>query len=258
MSAHTHTHHPQHQDGPFLVHRIPPSRPLVWLVLAWRDFLDHPLPSLAYGALVTLMGAVVLLFNNHPYMIAGSLTAFLLIGPIMTVGLCELSRQRDQGRPVGFEESLKALRHNRAALLGFANRLVAIGVIWMLLSAVLLQTALGSAGPAMGATVWGGAWEALASGQLWLYLAMWALLSAVVFSISVVSVPMMLDLNSSAGEAIGTSLRVTARELPAMIIWAGLILVLVAVGFLTALLGMMVVFPVLGHATWRAYRELVH
>lgn len=255
MSAHTHK--PQH-GIPFLVHRVPASRPLVWLGMAWQDLRAHPLPSLAYGALVSALGAIVLMFNNHPYMVAGSLTAFLLVGPVMTTGLCELSRRRDRGESPSFEQSLQVLRHHRAGLLGFANRLVALGIGWMLLSAVLLQSALGSLGPALGDTVWGGAWQALEARHLMIYLGTWGLLSTLVFSISVVSVPMILDKDCEAGEAIRTSLQVVGRDLPAMLLWAAMILALVAFGFATALVGMVVVFPLLAHATWHAYRELVH
>ncbi len=247
-----------HHGIPFLVHQVPATRPLVWLAMGWKDLRAHPLPSLAYGVLISMLGAIVLMFNNHPYMLAGSLTAFLLVGPVMTVGLCELSRRRDRGEIVGFEQSLKVLRHHRAGLLGFANRLVVLGVGWMLLSAVLMQGIIGSVGPALGDTVWGGAWQMLDPRQLLLYVTAWSLLSAIVFSISVVAVPMILDLDCSAGEAIRTSLRVVARDLPAMLVWAALIVALVGIGFATALLAMIVIFPLLGHATWHAYRELVH
>lgn len=253
MSSHSHM-----ADGPFLIHHIPPTRPLVWLSLAWADLKQHPLPSLAYGLLICAMGAIVLLFNNHPYLIAGSLTAFLLVGPLMSAGLCELSRRRDRGEQPGFEDSLGALRHNRRGLFGFANRLVLIGVSWMLLSAIFMQTALGTSGPSLGNTVWGGAWSALSTDQLLVYLGLWGTLSAIVFSISVVAVPMILDLNADASTAMKTSLRVTLRDFPAMLVWATLIVLLVAIGFATGLVGMVLIYPLLGHATWHAYRELVH
>ena len=252
-----HRVHSEHTGSPFIVHRIPPTRPLIWLGQAWEDFRNNPLASLAYGLLVTVMGAIILMFNNHPYMVAGSLTGFLLIGPIMTTGLCELSRQRERGRIISFEESLRAMHHNRQGLFGFANRLLAVGIGWMLFSAILLDRAAGAAAPGVSETVWGGAWGGLGADQLLMYLGTWGLLSAVVFSISVVSVPMILDLSTDASTAIRTSLRVTVRDLPAMAVWAALILALVGLGFMTGLAGMVFVFPLLGHATWHAYRELV-
>jgi uncharacterized membrane protein len=245
-------------DEPFLVRQVPMTRPFIWLGRGWEDLKDHPMASLAYGALVSLMGGIILVFNHHPFMIAGSISAFLLFGPIMTVGLCELSRRRDSGEPRDFENSLRALRHNRAGLYGFANRLLLVSIIWILLSSMMLQAALGDIAPSLASTVWGDVLRQLSTAQLIAYLGAGGILATVIFAISVVSVPMILDLNADANSAIKTSLRVTLRDLPAVMVWAGLIVLLVGLGFATMLIGMVVVFPLLGHATWYAYRDLVH
>lgn len=253
MNATTHS-----LGSPFLVRHVPLSRPFIWLSRGWRDLLAHPLPSLAYGALVAALGAVVLIFNRHPYMIAAALSGFLLVGPIVTAGLCELSRRRDRGEACDFDTSLHALRHNRAGLFGFARRLVMIGVAWFLLSSIILHFSLGSIAPTVSETIWGDVLGKLSNTQLLAYLGLGGVLSAVVFAISIVSVPMILDLDADANTAISTSLRVFWSDLPAMLLWACVIVVLVAFGFATMLLGMIVVVPLLGHATWQAYRDLVH
>jgi uncharacterized membrane protein len=94
--------------------------------------------------------------------------------------------------------------------------------------------------------------------QLLSYIVSGGLLASVVFALSVVSVPMITESNVDASTAMRTSLRVTLRDLPAMLVWAGIITVMVAVGFATFLIGMVVIFPLLGHATWHAYKDLVH
>jgi uncharacterized membrane protein len=243
---------------PFQIHHVPITRPLVWLARGWRDFLAHPIPSLAYGALVAALGAVVLMFNYHPYMIAASLSGFLLMGPIMTAGICELSRCRDLGESCDFDRSLRALRHNRSGLFGFARTLLIISVVWFLLSSMILQITLGSIAPSVSETIWGGVLGKLSNTQLLFYLGLGGVLAAVVFAISVVSVPMILDLNADAGTAMRTSLRVFWSDLPAMLLWASVIVVLVAIGFASMMIGMIVVVPLLGHSTWQAYRDLVH
>ena len=250
------TSHPA--DEPYLVRKVPLTRPFIWLGRAWEDLRDHPMASLAYGALVSGMGGIIIMYNHHPYMIAASLSAFMMFGPIMTVGLCELSRRRDTGQRRTFDSSLKALHHNPKGLLGFAKRLLLICVAWILLSSMILQAALGDIAPSVEATVWGDVLRHLSTAQLLAYLGAWGILSAIVFAISVVSIPMILDLNADASTAIRTSLRVTMRDLPAVMVWAGLIVLLVGLGFATMLFGMVVVFPLLGHATWYAYRDLVH
>jgi uncharacterized membrane protein len=245
-------------SNPYLIRSVPLTRPFVWLGRGWQDLRYHPLPSLAYGALISVMGMIVLLFNRHPYMIAASLSGFLLFGPIMTAGLCELSRRRDQGEKCDFDSSLAALRHNRHGLYGFAGRLLAISVIWFVLSSMVLQVALGEIAPAVSETIWGGVLGKLSYTQMLAYFGLGGLLAAVVFAISVVSVPMILDLDADAGTAMGTSLRVFWRDFPAMMVWGVIIVALVALGFATMLLGMIVIVPLLGHATWQAYRDLVH
>jgi uncharacterized membrane protein len=244
--------------NPFQIRIVPLTRPFIWLARGWEDLLYHPLPSLAYGALISVMGMIVLLFNRHPYMIAASLSGFLLFGPIMTAGLCELSRRRDLGEKCDFDSSLRALRHNRHGLYGFAGRLLAISVIWFVLSSMVLQAALGEIAPSVTETIWGGVLAKLSNTQLLAYFGLGGLLSAVVFASSVVSVPMILDLDADADAAMGTSLRVFWRDLPAILVWGVLIVALVAIGFATMLVGMIVIVPLLGHATWQAYRDLVH
>jgi uncharacterized membrane protein len=244
--------------NPFQIRTVPLTRPFIWLSRGWQDFLAHPMPSLAYGALISVMGMIVFMFNRHPYMIAASLSGFLLFGPIVTAGLCELSRRRDSGESLDFDSSLKALRHNRHGLYGFAGSLLAISVIWFVLSSMILHVALGEIAPSVSETIWGGVLGKLSSTQLFAYLGLGGILAAIVFAISVVSVPMILDLDADASTAIRTSLRVFWGDLPAILVWACLIVLLVALGFATMLLGMIVVVPLLGHATWHAYRDLVH
>ena len=89
------------------------------------------------------------------------------------------------------------------------------------------------------------------------YVASGAVLAVMVFAVSVVSVPLIIDRHASASDAIRTSLRATFANLPAMLVWAGLIVGLTAIGFLTLLVGMVIVAPLLGYATWHAYRDLI-
>ncbi len=95
------------------------------------------------------------------------------------------------------------------------------------------------------------------SEQLIAYVASGGALAALVFVLSVVAVPLIIDRESTTtGEAMSASLSACMQNLPAAIVWAALITALVAVGFATMLIGMLVIFPLLGHATWHAYRDL--
>ena len=243
--------------APFRIHAVPASRPFVWIARGWEDLQRHRAASLAYGLLVAALGALILRLSVHPYVIAATVCGFLLVGPMLAFGPCELSRRTERGEPVDFGDSLAPLRHRRRAIAAFSLSLLAIGTTWFLLSWLLLEAMLGSAAPAYAQTIWGDVPVYLSGSQLLSYAAVGAILAAIAFALSVVSVPMMLDSGADAGTAMSTSMRVTIRDLPAMLVWAALIVTLVALGFATFLLGMIIVFPLLGHATWHAYRDLV-
>jgi uncharacterized membrane protein len=194
---------------------------------------------------------------RHPYFVAASISGFLLVGPLMTTGLCELSRLRERGEPGGFDTSLAALTRHRSALIRLSMTLLAISVVWFAASTLMLVLALGSAGPTIESTVWGGVLAQLSATQILAYLAIGGVLAAIVFARSVVAVPVIIDRGADASTATKTSLKATLSDFPAMMVWAALIVLLTGLGFATFLIGMVVVFPLLGHATWHAYSDLV-
>jgi uncharacterized membrane protein len=132
-----------------------------------------------------------------------------------------------------------------------------ISVIWFAVSGAILFGLVGSVAPSVQSTLWGGVMQQLTSSQLSAYLIVGLVLAGMVFALSVVTVPMIVDRHVDASTAMRTSLRVTTQALPAMLVWATLIAALVLFGFATGLLAMVFIFPLLGHATWRAYSELV-
>lgn len=233
-------------------------RPLHWLQQGWRDWRLQPAPSLAYGLLVTGLGYVVLMLaTTHIYLMAAAVSGFLLIGPVMATGLCELSRRRARHEAADFDISLDALERNKAALLHFAVILFAISVSWFLLSVLLLHVLLGHAAPPLDATLWGDFLVAIGPLQAAAYLLVGGLLALLVFVLSVVSVPAIIDRDSGALAAMRLSARVVGANWPAMLVWAALIVALTALGFASFLLALIVIYPLLGYATWHAYEDMV-
>ena len=239
------------------VRNVPLTRPFVWLSEAWDDLWHHRAASLAYGILVSVFGALVLAYERHPFFLAAVTSGFLLVGPIMTAGLCELSRCRDHGEPTDFQSSLQALARNRSNLAHFAGVLMLLGIAWLGLSALLLQAMTGSAGPSLESTVWGDVLRQLTQAQVIAYILAGGTLACLVFALSVVTVPMIIDRHVPAGMAMRTSIRVTLKDFPVLVVWAAIVVALVATGFATSLLLMIFIYPLLGHATWYVYRELV-
>jgi uncharacterized membrane protein len=105
--------------------------------------------------------------------------------------------------------------------------------------------------------LWGSFFEGETRELLLPYVASGALLAAIVFCLSAVAIPLIIDRHASATEAMWISMKATAKNLPAMIVWSALIALLTALGFLTLLLGLVVIAPLLGHASWHAYRDLL-
>ncbi|MDX1496934.1 MAG: DUF2189 domain-containing protein [Salinisphaeraceae bacterium] len=249
-------HHDHHRDhNP----HISLLQPFSWLARGWDDLTDSPRASLTYGFIVAFMGLLLFMLSRHPYFVAAVVTSFLLVGPILTTGICELSRRQGKGEPASFDASLEALTRNRRGLSRFAMGLLGLGLFWFTLSTTMLTQILGSAAPDFGLSVWA-MWseiiEMMTADQLLAYLIVGGALAVVVFALSVVTVPMLIDRKVSASEATMMSVRQTIAHLPTMIVWAAIIVALVALGFATFMLGLIVVFPLLGHATWHAYRDL--
>lgn len=242
---------------PAVARGIPALRPVRWLQRGWSDMARHPGPSLAYGIIVTAIGLLILSFGNHPYFVAAAATGFLLIGPILSTGPCELSRRAGTGEAAGFEASLTPLTRDREGLTRFAAFLLAVGAIWFGVSTLLLSWTFGDAVPATTTVMWGDALASATAAQWLFYLSAGGALAVLVFALSVVAVPLLIErADTDAGDAMRASLTACGRNLPAAVVWALLIAALVTIGFATLLLALVVIFPLLGHATWHAYQDL--
>ncbi len=240
------------------IRRVEARRAVVWLQRGWDDCKHMKAASLGHGALITALGAVLLMLgSSHPYLVAAAISGYLLVGPIMTTGLCELSRRRAGGEKIGFDESLHGMMRNPEGLFYFGVVLAIIAAAWFVLSGVVLQSVLHTSTPSLGDALWGSFSDSVSRPQILAYIGSGAVLAAVVFMLSVVAVPLIIDRHASALDAMWISVKVTFWNLPAMIVWAALIVVLTVIGFAPFLLGMIIVAPVLGHATWHAYRDLI-
>jgi uncharacterized membrane protein len=247
--------HPERLD--VQVRRVAMHQPVQWLERGWDDLRQIGSPGLAHGALIAILGGVLLMLGStHLYLTAAAVTGYLLVGPIMTTGLCELARRREARESLGFDESLQALTRNPEGLMHFGGVLALIALMWFVLSAILLESALSASVPSLAVALWGGS-ATLSLSQLLGYVGCGALLATIVFAVSVVAVPLIIDRHARAADAIRASLRVTFSNLPAMLVWAALIVAVTAIGFLTLLVGMVIVAPLLGYATWHAYRDLI-
>lgn len=240
------------------VRRVGFSAPLKWLGQGWRDLRRQAAVSLFYGVAIAVGGAVILgLTANLPYLFAAAITGFLLVAPMLAAGLYELSRRYLANEPATLEDSMLAWKRNPSALISFGLMSILAGTAWQLVSVVIVALFYkGSAMVPMDMMV-----EVVLNPQHYLmffvYLSAGAVLAALVFALSVVSMPMLVDRQCDLLCALVTSVNAVAENPLPLALWALIIMLLCAVGFATALVGMIVVLPWLGHASFHAYRDLV-
>jgi uncharacterized membrane protein len=240
------------------IRRVDHGRPLAWLRLGWHDLRASLAASLAYGALFALAGYLILAYASaHPHLFSAAVSGFFLIGPIAAAGLYEIARQRENGRHIDFFDSLQGLRGHGDQLMFFGVFLAFVLLSWERLSAILF--ALFAHGEAVRASDFfrdlflsGAHLDFVAA-----YVVFGGMLAAVIFTLSAVAIPMLMHRDCDIVTAMMTSARAVAGNIRAMALWALLIVVLVGIGFATYMLGMLVILPLLGHATWHAYRELI-
>lgn len=242
----------------YAVRRVGLLQPFGWLARGARDMAAHPGPSLFYGFCMAAAGAVILLALIHfPFLFAAAISGFLLVGPLLATGLYDLSRRRERGEPVRLGDSLRAWRTNSPGLVGFGLLSLLAGTVWQILSLVI--AALLYKGSAT--EPWHLMMEILVDPQhtllFFVYVGVGGTLAALVFAVSVVSVPLLLDCRCGLLVAMRVSIDAIAENPLPLALWATLIMVLTGLGFATGLLGFTVIMPLLGHASWHAYRDLV-
>lgn len=240
------------------VRQVPALQALNWLDQGWDDLWHVNGASLAYGALIATAGAVLLMLgSSHLYFVIAAVSAYLLVGPVMATGIYELSRRRERGEPADFDASLDALPRNARSLFLFSILMAGLVLFWFAASDVMLRSMSNIPVPDFSKLLWGSFFEGETRELLLPYVASGALLAAIVFCLSAVAIPLIIDRQASATEAMWISMKATAKNLPAMIVWSALIALLTALGFVTLLLGLVVIAPLLGHASWHAYRDLI-
>lgn len=239
------------------IRRVSAGRPFAWLALGVRDMRKNLVESLSYGTVVAVAGWLIWAYAQHrPQPFTASVTGFFLIAPLLAAGLYEISRRQEQNLHTNFGESLQAWRRSGGALAHFGLAMVLWAIFWERLSAILFALSYRGEAPDVQTFFR----DVFLSGNypevVLAYLTVGSVFAAIIFVVSAISIPMLLDRDGDIYTAMATSFLAVTRNIPAMVIWAGLIVALTAIGFATLLFGMIVIFPILGHATWHAYRDL--
>ena len=242
---------------PAAVRNVPVTAPLRWLALGWRDFTRAPGASLFHGVLVALGGLAILAVTaRFWYLLPGTFSGFLLVGPILATGLYELSRRLERGERATLHDATQAWRRGTRPLVWLGLILVLAGTLWVLVSAVLF--ALFVKAPITGLeSVLRHVILSEGSNLFAVWIALGGIGAALVFAVTVVSAPLLLDRDVDMVSAIVTSVRAVGENPLAMALWATIIMIATGLSAATLMLGFVIAIPVIGHATWHAYRDVV-
>lgn len=241
---------------------VPLDAPWDWLASGWRDLWEIKNISLAYGAAFSLFAICMLAgfvtFGLQSIMLVLS-GGFLLVGPLVAVGLYEASRRLERGETPTLGDMLQA-GFKAPGQLGFFGAILLFSFfVWIQIALLLFMMFMGAGStfplaqeflPTLLFTPHG--LSLLVVGTL-----VGSALAAVVFSISAISVPLLMTHRLDAATAIHTSITAIRTNPKPMALWAVLIAAFIAIGVATLFIGLVIVFPLIGHATWHAYRDII-
>jgi len=242
------------------VNHISLAQPWQWIEKGWQDVRAAKQYSLAYGAVIVLISGLITLglMGEHlgfmvPFLAAG----FYLLAPVIGLGLYQMSAHLERNEPLKFCHFLEAWRHNQGQLGVITAGLLIIMQLWMMSNFVLFALLYTGMHPPLenffSRVFLSGDNNAFAFASIGVGF----LLAWVAYAISAISVPMLMDREVDGFTAIRTSVKAVTENWLPMTLWAVLIVMFIGLGLLTFYVGLFIAMPLVGHATWHAYRDLV-
>ncbi len=236
--------------------RLRLSDPLRWLTLGWSDYRRCPGIGLFYGVCFCLMGhALMAVFHSAPEYVLALSAGFLLLGPFLSLGLYHASRELEQGRTPSLAQSLLAWEATKGTMAVFAGVLLILEMLWGRASLVVFAVSFNNVPAAHNVL------QQLLDPEnfafLLTYTAVGSVFAGLIFVSSVVSIPAIMDRQIDAISAGLTSIRACLENPWVMLWWGALIVWLMLLAMLPYFLGLIVLGPLVGHATWHAYRQVM-
>lgn len=224
--------------------------PFEWLAKGWQDYRRAPLHSLIYGVLFAAIGWALLFLARYEqgYLIAGLILSVLILGPALAFGLYDISQLLERNQKPSFVHERRKAVHQMGHELMFVLLLSLAFLILLLVTPMIMDMLTASERFAVTAAI-------PMSDSATLIVAV--IFAGLLFWVSMFALPMILDQDADAMVAISTSVHAVWQNKLALAIWALLILALTVIGFATALVGFVLIVPLLGYSIWHAYRDTI-
>jgi uncharacterized membrane protein len=245
----------------YAIRQVPLDAPYAWLSAGWRDMWRAPRVSLAYGAIFAVVGLLLTVGLTQVGLLSLILVlaaGFVLIGPMLAAGLYETSRRLEKGEPVSLASTVRAGFFGGGQLGHMGLLLMLIYLAWVEIALLLFMLFMGPQPmPPLDVFVSNLLLTPRGLGLLIVGTAVGMMLAATVFAISAVAVPLLMVEPVDVVTAATMSVGVCRKNPKAMALWAALIAGAMLLGFVTLFFGLVITFPLIGHATWHAFRNLV-
>ncbi|NEX19446.1 DUF2189 domain-containing protein [Thiorhodococcus mannitoliphagus] len=236
------------------------EHPWSWLRKGWGDIVAAPGYSLTYGfgiALLSVTMTTLMILGKMTFIIPFLIAGFFLMAPLMAIGLYQMSAHLERGESLQRCQALEAFKRNQGQLGIVTGILFVVLQAWLLTSVVLVVLLFNDPFPTFERFVP----VVFLSGEHNLVLLALTLVgaafAALVFCMSAITVPLLMDRHVDALTAMRTSMQAVVSNVRPMALWAGLIVLIVGAGMVTFYLGLFLAIPLVGHASWHAYRDLV-
>lgn len=249
---------PEVLEPEFKIANLQPYLPFQWLFLGFKDLIAHWGIALFYGVSFWMMyWILMLIFKHQPEYTMSIISGCLLVGPFLTMGLYEVSRRRETGETNSLGASASSWEPHIKSMSMLVLVLIVLELLWGRASLVVFAVFFDTGFPSTSSVI-----EAVFNQNnlefVMAYTMVGGIFAFLVFSSSVVSIPLILDRDSDAISACITSIRVVLKNPLTMLVWGSLLTILVIASLLPKGLGIILVGPWLGHATWYAYKSAVN
>ena len=240
------------QELPFVApcRLIPASAPFRWIALGWHDFRAAPLPSMTYGLVIALLGLAITTLAwryGSNWVVLLLLPTFVFVAPVLAMGFYAISAELARGEKPTLRRCFMEERCRLGDAMVYSLVLLVVFLLWM-----RAGTGVHVFYPDLGNPTFLDLAGYFAIGS-----AVGSVFALISFAASAFSLPMLLDRRTDGVTAAVTSANAVLKNKPAMLVWICLILLAVIIGFATAFVGLVVTMPVIGHATWHAYKDTI-